>query len=45
MRMNIADVEEATKMFDLWHSKSADMRDLRGEVLDNLSISYSDIDN
>lgn len=45
MRMNISDVEEATKMFDLWHSKSADMRELRGEILDNLSISYSDIDN
>lgn len=45
LRMNISDIVEATHVFDLWHSSSPSMRKLRGEVLDNLSISYSDIDN
>ncbi len=45
LRMNINDIEEAVKSFDLLHGKSAEMRVMRSELLSNAHISYSDIDN
>jgi len=45
IRFNINDMEETLKTFHLLHGKTAEVRQLRRDLLDNAEISYMDLDN
>ena len=45
IKIELGDVEEAKRVFELLHGKSASMREERRRLLDNAQISYADIDN
>jgi DNA gyrase/topoisomerase IV subunit B len=45
IRFNMDNVQETKEVFDLLHAKTAEMRQLRRDLLDNSEIGYMDLDN
>lgn len=45
IKMNIDDIHESTRIFEILHGKSNEMREERRNLLDSVEISYADIDN
>lgn len=45
LQIDINDTDEANRIFELLHGKSAKLREARRELIDNTKLSYADIDN